>query len=418
MQKENYKILLVLALAFIFLGYLGYDVYQRGEIATPPTTPTSPTTPTTPTDTEYSPAIMKWTIQDAITGTSHDAGDTAYVDISVLDNGVFDPLSKSESQEFNADPDSSALTYAYGDTIVCHVCSDYTYEVSSVEYGNETYDRWFYFTLKPNEPVKELTASCLSASQSSPTYKYTINDVGPATGYKVQYAVDVSGGFYWGLGAFELYTRAGDAHVDLYMQYAGTTMASVTDGSSWDDELGDQVADVTLATDTEDMELRVIAGCTDVCYGLPQLIVSQSGKIEEYRAVAVIATNATSIGLSTLAQDGWLPVNKVDVTAELIFYKIIDPQIPTRGTKFDFSLEISIDAASLTASTAYSMDAWFHDINLPSNVANGAPTGTLPTVYGMMTELGCDDMVHTEVMTVTSGATETEQLFGDWTTAS
>lgn len=412
MRKQTWKIVAI-AIAVLFLAYwLGYIGTQPGQVApgAPPTTPTVPVAP----EVEYESAALKWAIHCGITGDDVGTGSTSYVDIYTLKNGVFDPLKKDEGVEYASAPEASALTYNYMDEVVFRVTSDKDHG-SGTDMGNETYTRWFYCKLAPGEPIKELTLACLSASQSSPSYKYRVNDVGPDTGWDVQYIAGTTP--YWGMGAFEVYSRIGDKHLDIYLTYSGQTLSKVTDASTWVDTDAETTTNVTLATDTEDMYFKLLGEKTDMAFGLPQLVVQQNGKIEEYRAVAVMATNATSIGLSALTADGWLPMTKVDVTGELLFYKVLNPQIPVAGSKFDYDIEISIDASALSASTVYATDLWVYDWQLPANVAAGAVTTSLPTAYGVTNDHGCDDVMHSQALTVASSVTETEQLLGIWTTA-
>lgn len=366
------------------------------------------------TPTVYEAAAMKFSVHNMILGNACATTGTGYLDVSIVDNGIWNPLKKYEGPEWDADPDTSTLTYNYGDEVVLHISNNYDFSGA-----NETYDRWFYVTLIPGEPIRELIPGVLTATQTNP-YKYQISGTGPDTGQKVQYIAGTTP--YWGLGALEVYPRAGKQHVDLSLRHAGTTLASVTDGSTWittayNGGSGNQTADATFASATEDLFLDIISSKTDVCFGLPQYILGSNGEFKEYRSVAVIASNGTAIGVTSLTEDGWIPVNKVDITASAVFYKVLDPLIPQRGKKFSTSLEITVDASGLSSSTAYCMKAWVLDIQLPSNVAIGTTSATVPTVYGMMTALGCTTPIHARALTVSGGAAATWQLFCDFTTA-
>ena len=429
---------IVLAIGILCLQVFGvYDfgTWIPGQTTQPPPDLPTGVVPTTPDgDTvRYDAATIKYTVQNKLTSAAAAAGDTGYMDISKCVDGVWNPLHTTESFEYDAVTDESALIYNYGDQLVMHVGSD----VQWTKYENETYDVFLYTTLAPGEPIRLLTPNEVTAEQTSPTYKYKITGVGVDTGQRVSYAGGTSP--YWGLGAVQLYPRAGYNDADLYLLSPdGVTNSAVTaiNSAAEDDYVGSYAGsginqtqqgqdgtDYTMVGTTEDFVLQIRAGAINIAYGLPTAAISATGKFEEYRAVICLSTNATGIGSAALYADGWQQVTKGDAYSEKIFYQVIEPLIPSARAKkwVTPSYEITVDATALAASTAYCLKIWVLDWQKPSDVAggslsNGTTTAALPSCYGMVTEYGGDSTVHYEGWGVASGLLEGCHIAGDFTT--
>lgn len=405
MKIDIKTLLLILILGGILTGVIAIPNIQIGSQPTTPTIPTTPPTePTEPTEPTGHPAAkLTWVAQEAITQTtfSGDGGDCS-IDITVVLDGVIDLLHLAETVEQDGAPNElSGLSYAEGSTVILHFQSDD--DNVNGKTGQETYDGWFYVTLLEGEPLRKFSPAIITPTQTSPTYKYQFTGVGQDTGYRVQWEVTSSGGFQWNIGILSITERVAKADLDCYFVYGGTTMAKVEDGSTWDDDASEVIANATLATDDEDLYLRVIAGGTNVAYGLPMYVITSKGKLEEYRAVAMVSTNMTAIGdsefLSTQSMPGgdtWHKVNDATLYAEKGFYTVLEPVIPSKGTKFQFEVKIPVDAAAASGSTKHGFKLWMLDFQLESNVAVGSTSTSLPTVYGMVSDYGPDSIMHSD----------------------
>jgi hypothetical protein len=446
MRKQTWQVLFLVAIAVIGLSAIGYNlipslVEQEPEDGVvPPTVPEDGEEPIWP-GTVYDAATVKYVPQNFFTSSAAAAADTGYMDISLLVGGVWDPLTLTEGFEYDAAgvADESALIYNYGDTIVMHVGND----VQWTKYENETYDRFLYCTLKPGEPVRELSPGIITAVTTNP-YTYQITGVGVDTNQDVSYAGGTSP--YWGIGAVKLYPRAGYQDVDMYLNGAnGIIMHRVTEikgGPMHETKYVGTFAnnginqtrqnnsthggtDYTMTTTTEDFSFELRAGAVNIAFGVPTYAIMASGKFEEYRAVVCLAFNTTLVQGTELLADGWSTVSKPDAYTETIYYRVIDPLIPpTRSKKFPTGrYEITVDSSQMASSTAYSMKVWVLDWQKPSDVAagalsNGTTTAALPSVYGMVTEYGGDGTVHLWGWSTSSGILLGAQVAGDFTTPS
>jgi hypothetical protein len=242
-----------------------------------------------------------------------------------------------------------------------------------------------------------------------------VTGVGAESGTYVKYEAGETP--YWGLGALKVVPRTSATNLDTYLTYGGTTMCEVDSGTDWDDDQSEQDNDVTLSTDDEDLTVKLVAGATNIGYGVPMYTVSSIGKFEARKAVVIVATNATSIGVSDLTDNGWSKMQDSTLTSEVAFYKTIPEQVPTKGQKFSLDITIQIDASALSDSTAYNMKVWVIDFQLLSNVAIGAVSTGIPTAYGMVGEYGIDAVIFAKAYSTSSGASSGEIIEGDWTTA-
>lgn len=400
--------ILVIGMAILLLSTYGY-INLSGIIPQPPAqvvpgpTP-GPISPTAPT---LLPAVLRWVIKDAINGTDIGTSATAYVDICKADqNGLFDPLVTFDSQEYASTPDYSAEAVSQGDWLLIHVSSD-----RDATFGYEQYSRWFYILgVDDSASMKELTMAQLQVAQTSPTYKYRIVDTGAFIN-----TVKYLGGTtpYWDLGSFPLYSRVAKDYLIQSIVYNGVVLATLNDGASWEDDQS-EITDATLADDYEDIKLEFIAEDSDVVFGLPQLFIQQNGKINQYDSFIVVAFNTTKLGVSEFTTKGWTPCNVPSLYAGAAYYRKVSPQIPNRGEKFSFSVNVPIDA-SAQSTTVFCIMAWIVDVQLEANIAMGSISTSLPTVYGFITAAGLGSIVEPLALTTSSGKPATPQMMADIT---
>ena len=403
-------IFLIFVVWLLFFGGLSYiqGVIEQWQAPAVPGQPQPSPTP----GAVHEAAAIQFSVVNYVTKASITAANTK-VDIwKVAPDGTIDFLSKVQQVSVDSDPEQSTRTFAEGDTLILHVSSDV-----DPTGGTDHYDGWYYVTLRVGEPVRFFDPSLLEVVSTSPTYKYRFKPgvAGQPTGDVVQYTSGTTN--YWGLGALYVYPRISAANLDAYLLYGGTVMASVTDGSSWVDTQAEQTADVTLASDDEKLIVKLDAGATNLCFGVPMITISSNGQLQKRVAVIIFATNATAIGTQKLFDKGWKQINDNTLTTEKAFYKVIPPQIPVSGSKWSLDIEIPIDASALSAGTAYSAKIWIIDFQLEDNVAIGSVSTTVPTAYGVG-EYGLDSMIYPRAYSTSSGASTGMVLYGDWTTAS
>lgn len=389
-----------------FDNYADYYNYYMQHWGTPP--PEEP-----PQTSEKGAAKVQFNIHDAVTDDSV-SGTTTEVDITKVKNGYADFLTKEETVSVSSNPAQTALYYSEGDILILHVLSDTETDATN---GADFYDVWYYVQLTEGANVYQLTMDCLTVAQTSPTYKYTLNLAkGIPTGYKVAYTAGTTP--YWDIGVLKLYPRIAAAHMDAYLKHEGTTLAKVTDGSTWVDTDAEITANATMTTSNEDLTIELRADATNLCYGFPLLTVTQSGQVIERRAVVIVSTSMTTIGTQDLYDEGWRMVSKPDLTSEIAFYKIIDPAQPVKGDKFTISITFPIDASAAAASTKYVFKVWVLDCQVPSYVEQGSTTASVPTAYGFINEFGIDSIIYARALTVSSGAGDNEILRAYVTTPS
>jgi len=373
-----------------------YNYYLQGW-GTPP--PDQPTPPSTVRDA----AKLQLGFHDAITDASV-SGSTTELDIGKVKSGYWDPLSSEETVSITTASFQSALYYKQGDILILHCLSD-----TDGTGGTDHYDTWYYVKLVEGEHVRGLTPSTLETYQSSPQYLYTISlGTGESTGYTVSYTAGTTP--YWDIGVLDLYSRSTAANLDTYLKHLGTTLASITGGTAFVDTDGEITANGTMTSTAEDLYVDVYAGAVDISYALPFYTISQKGQFMERRAVLVFSTAMTAIGTQVLYDEGWSTLSKPDLTAEVAFYKVLEPMIPNRGDKFIASEKIPIDASAAASSTAFVFKIWMLDLQIPAYVASGSTTTSIPTAYGLANEYGIDAVIFAVALTVSSGAGATEVL--------
>ena len=82
--------------------------------------------------------------------------------------------------------------------------------------------------------------------------------------------------------------------------------------------------------------------------------------------------------------------------------------IPTRGNKFSYTVTIPLDASAAAASTEFIFKVWILDLQMPSYVAAGSTSTSIPTAYGFCNEFGIDAIIYARALTVTTGAGDNE----------
>ncbi|MBU2634699.1 MAG: hypothetical protein KJ674_05680 [Nanoarchaeota archaeon] len=421
--KIDMKTIAILGLiAVLVLAGTGYLTLNQTGLSVTDQTQTTPTDTTgAPTDgltpTEIMSAKGQWLINDALTQTATASGDTGYVSIVVADdNGVFNFLVSSEETEYDAAPDTSARTYSSGQSLVLAVSSD-----NDPTSGEETYPRWFYISsLKHNAEIRAFDLAnpiqALKGQKVGTTYKYTVTEsmLGETVG-KVTWLSGTTP--YWDFGVFEVYGRVAKASIIEQFTSGGVVLTTFNDGATWEDTVAEINANHTMTSDKEDINFQLIAEANDVAFGLPYLGVSANGEVSQYNTVLVITTSALGINAQELYNDGWQPINKPDLTADLGFYYVLTTEgVPNRGDKFSIDVPITIEDSGLAASTKFQLEGWALDSQKEANVARGSTTTSLPGANGFITEFGLDTVVQPLAMTVSSGSAATMQLLAQFTT--
>lgn len=330
-------------------------------------------------------------------------GATTDVDIGQVVSGTIDFQTKTETITFAAATEQSALYYPQNAILVFHAFS-----TTDLTGGTDHYDQWYWAKLADGEQVHEFTPSCVTVVQTSPTYKYTWIGGGDTTGFGVHFTSGTTP--YWDIGVLVVYPRTNTSNLDVYTKVAGTTLSSMTDGSTYIATESAVTANRTMVTTSEDLYFEGYGMVKDLTYGIPQYSISQSGQLLTRQGVVVMTTDMLSIGTDLLMNEGWLPLSLNTLTAEKAWYKIVAPQIPNRGTTFSFNVKVPVDASSATAATQYVFKFWLSDNQVADYVADGSMITTTETAYGLATAYGLSAPIFARALTVSSGAGATEVL--------
>jgi hypothetical protein len=409
----------ILLIAVIVLAAMSFGIlanpFAPGTTVTP--TPPPGTTPTPPPGTVINTATAKWKISDALTQTATEAGDAAYVCTTRANQGKFNFLNPVEETEFDASPDTSSSYYTTGDELIIVVTSD-----NDPTSGDETYSRWFYIKYLDNGvPIKAFPTDNPKSALSGSVGAYSVNEgMLVDTGMFVRWIADENKSWIFG-DYFAVYGRIDNTKITQQISYNGIVGTQVTDGATWDDSSTEVNANQTLTADEVDFKFEVIGAASDVCWGLPQLVLTASGEVKQYVAVLVFGTEATTMPASPLYADGWKAINIVGLTGNVSYYYPIVPSrdgcIPTSvGDVFSISVPISISDSGLTASTEYDYCGWMLDWQLEEDVARGAYVTAVPTARGFLADFGCDTVIQATAPTVSSSILATPQLYGYFTT--
>jgi enamine deaminase RidA (YjgF/YER057c/UK114 family) len=376
-----------------YQSYYNYYVAKYGAEPTPTPTPTP----------GREASKIQCSIQNAITSASIITTNTK-VDLNKLISGVADFLTKAEQVTVDSAPEQSSLYYGQGQQVIAHVSSDV-----DPSGGTDYYDDWYVFTLVEGAPVYRLKPSCLTAVQTSPTYKYQVNAAaGENTGETVSYTSGTTP--YWDIGVLTVWPRSTAANLDTYLKASGTTLAAITDGTTFVDTDAAITANATMTTTNEDLTVEVRAGAIDIAYGLPMYTLTQVGQFIERRTVLIITTSMTSIGTAEIYDEGWKRLSKPDLTAEVAYYYVLPSIIPLRGDKFVHTVTFPIDASAAASATKFVFKVWMLDMQVPSYVETGSTSTSIPTAYGFIGEYGIDAVIFARALTVTTGAGDNEVL--------
>ena len=396
-------ILVVSAFAAVGLGWIdvsGSDAPSPGDWwSGQPTTPTVPVT-----GTWSGPLYLS--VVDSVTGVAFTTS-TVTVDQVGAVNGVFNFISgPAKSVTQSANPQSAVRIWAEGDEII--VMPDCTGNPSN---GLDYYPAMYYMKLYNGAPIYVLdNFNCFEVVSTSP-YTYRIN-----TAYATQLpqkvsTYEASNVKYWNIGDLALYPRQAAADVDIYLTHGGTTLASVTDASTWVDSAAEITANATLTSTTSDkLELKMVGANANLGWGKEFYVVSSVGKVQRYGAVVVMTTAMTGIGTDKLTSEGWTPMSISTLYAEKGFVKNIQPDFPTKGQKLGWSVDIPIDCSAAATATEYKFSIWINDCQNLDNVPAVGTSTSVPTAYGFVTSYGVGAVVHNTALTLSSGAGATQQL--------
>jgi hypothetical protein len=302
--------------------------------------------------------------------------------------------------------------YPQGAVLIFHVLSD-----TDPTGGTDHYDDWYGVALTEGSTVYRLKPACLTVTQTSPTYQYSVDlSKGEATTSSVVYTAGTTP--YWDVGILYVWPRSTAANLDTYLKHGGTTLSSVSDGSTWVDTDAEITANGTMTTTAEDLTIELRGGAVDICYGLPFYTLSQKGEFQVRNAAIMLSTSMTAIGTSAALNEGWQTFTKPDLTAEVGFYYILPAIIPTRGDKFVELIDFPVDSSAAATSTEFIFKIWILDLQVESYLMQGSSSSSVPTAYGFLNEFGIDAIIYARALTITSNAGDNEVHRAYITTAS
>lgn len=393
MKGSTWKWISITCIALIVLSYLGYvTIFPTAPTVTPPGV--------TPPGAHESGQIQLQVVN--FIGRAGVTTATVTADFCQAENGVFDFLMQTDTMTHASNPDVYNVYYPEGAEIIIRVgCT------GNPTNGLDYYDGWYYVKLVEGNPVYYITKAMLTATQTSPTYKYSISTSGAqTTGETVTWTSGTT--HYWDIGKLSMYPRLSAANFDTALSNQTHDLASVTDGSSWVDTDAEISANWTLPSDDEKVVFQMAGGAADLGWGWPLYVVSQYGEFKEYHSYIVISTAMTAIGNAKFNNYGWNKLNDGTLYTEVAYYYDVTarmgPQYPSKGSKLSFTIDIPIDATAATASTEYLFKVWAIDCQPESDVAVGATTTSLPTAYGMVTAYGPGALIQASAYTTSSGA--------------
>lgn len=369
--------------------------------------------PLTPPVTETHPAAqVQFQVRDFITKAAVTTATTTADFCRADSSAVFDFLAQEDTLTVSSTPDQGAVFFGDGDQVIIVV--DCTGNPTG---GLDYYDGWFYCVLHEGNPIYYLTADMLQVVSTDP-YTYKVNAAGAEeTGYLVTFTSGTTN--YWDIGQLYLYPRSSADNFDISFTYRSVTLASVTAGgtaSNFVDADAEITANATLESTDETAYFEVYVGANNIGWGWDQFILTKDGELKVYKPVIIMSTAMTAIGTSELQNKGWVAINDNTLTAEKAFYKVLDAHFPTKGSKVDFKVEIPIDSSAASSSTEYLFKLWCIDINLPSNIAIGSCSSSVPSVWGFLTAYGPGDTIQSRAYSTSAGAGTNEILRAYFTT--
>ena len=344
-------------------------------------------------------------IADAITKVRFT---TATVTVSQVGaaNGVFNFISGPQlSLTQSANPQAEGKIFNEGTpVIVMAACT------GNPSNGLAYYPSWYYTTLSQGAAIYEITSS--SAFQQVGN-GYTINLAGctQVAGAAVN-EYSASNINYWNLGDLYVTPRTSAAGLNEILQDAsGTTLASVTDGSTWITTGSGVTANATLGSSTNDvLQLRATFDNTNLAWGKTWFGIDQQGLVHTYGGVVVVSTGILSMTtpMATSSVTSWNNFGLRTLTSEIAYYGVVNPTVPAKGSKGDFSIPISMHVNP--DSTKYKFSVWLLDCQDLGTIGSSGTSTTIPSVYGFVGAYGVAAVVQNDGLTVSSGASATPQL--------
>jgi hypothetical protein len=348
---------------------------------------------------------------DSVLKTAFTTSAVTVDQVAANSNGVFDFINGQIQAKTAqaANPQAEGQIFAEGDKVV--VMLDCTGNPSN---GLDYYPTMYYMQLGDGQPIYEITSLAAFQQVTANPYTYTISTAGcTPTGLTVH---EFSSAFvnYWNLGSLALKPRQAATDVDIALSHGVTALASVTDGSSWVDTVGEITANCTLTSASSDsLTFTMTGGNKNLGWGAPFFVFDSAGKVHPYGGVLVIST-----GILSLQQPvGWDALNLRTLTNEVAYYKVLNEPFPQSGMTNSFTVSIPM---SVTAdSTKYKFSAWLLDCqNLDTLASQGSTTTAMPTAYGFVTSYGVGAVVQAVALTISNGASATPQLEAYITTPS
>jgi len=409
MSKQAAAVLSIIIIVVSIFG-LGY-AWNQGWIGAPSSNNvnTNPSTgtggqPSTGSGTVESGPLYA-SVVDKVTRQAFTTSTVQINQIASDASGVFDFLNGAQMKSLAqaANPQSETQIYTQGQQVIIVVTC-----TGNPSNGLDYYPVWYYCTLNEGATVYQLdNAACWTQVSASP-YKYTINlAAATATDQRVHYTA-VSLTNYWNIGDLAIYPRLAAANTDISVAYGATTLASVTDASTWVDTAAEITANCTLASaSNEKFVFSMTAGAANLGWGKHFFAFDSDGKIHEYGGVLVVATTDT-----TMTQPNeWSYFGLKTLTNENAYYKILQPDFPNNGQTKSWSVDIPMNVAA--DSTKYLMKIWLLDCQNLDTIGTQGTTTSVPQGYGFMdstTDYGVGAVVHAVGLTISSGASATPQL--------
>lgn len=377
---KNEHIVILILVAVIAASYFGYINIQSGTITGNPThqttgnpfpTPSQIQTPTTGTEPD---AQLYFEVTNAIAYA--DVATTTEVDVCKAQAGTFNMLQLFDTKAQSGNPQAMNSMVSDGSALVIHVAS--TADPSN---GKGYYDGWYYCIAHVGNPIYQMSFDDFNVAQTSPSYTYTVN---PGNDPIVGYVSWTSGTTpYWNLGKLYIFPRiATDATEEI--SYQGSTLGSVTNDVTFENNTEVSVANGTLASTQDNLVFGMYAAYANLGYGFPLLVVASNGQMLQYNTYLVMTTSMLSIGTPS----GWSPLSDTTLYAMKGFYTEIGPYFAPKGQKMSFTVNVPINSANAPASTKYLFQFWLVDCQNPNSISSGTMSLSLPTAYGFVYQYG------------------------------
>jgi hypothetical protein len=404
---KNEHILIAVLLIVIAGASLGYVNLRNGSItsnpnAQPQTTGVPYQTPTqtqTPSGTTAPDAQLYFEVTDAIAYS--DVASTTYVDVAKAQSGIFNFLQLFDTKAQASNPQAMNSMVSDGSTLIIHIGSTVT-----PTHGAGYYDGWYYCVAHVGNPIYQMDYSDFVSASSLPSYTYTVSQTALGSDPIVGYVSWTSGTTpYWNLGKLYIFPRISTDSTES-VSYQATTLATLSDGSTWVNVNTRITANATLASTNEQLTFSMYAKYSNLGYGFPMLVVGSNGAIIEYQTYIVFTTSMLSIETPS----GWNLLGDSTLYAEKGFYRAIGPFFAPKGGTMSFQISIPIDSSNAPTATKYKFSFWVIDMQNPNSLPGGSMHTTIPTAYGFIYQYGLAACEQTYAYTTGSGASATSQL--------